>query len=149
MNNISKKIKFFVMYFSFKERKFRELKFYEETFKSLDNLTDLELSSEYVSTKSDIESKKWILSLLLISILLSILGNLWGNFYKFLDYLFKLFYKNQTTIQFTTALISIFIIIFITISFAIFIFLLAYIKNLKYLYKYLLIIEEVRSKKEK
>ena len=146
MNNISKKIKFFVMYFSFKERKFRQLKFYEETFKSLDNLTDLELSSEYVNTKSDIESKKWILSLFLISILLSILGNLWGNFYNFLDYLFKLFYKNQTTIQFTTALISIFLIVSITISFSIFVFLLAYIKNLKYLYKYLLIIEEVKKK---
>ena len=146
MNNISKKIKFFVMYFSFKERKFRQLKFYEETFKILDNLTDLELSSEYVNTKSDIESKKWILSLFLISILLSILGNLWGNFYNFLDYLFKLFYKNQTTIQFTTALISIFLIVSITISFSIFVFLLAYIKNLKYLYKYLLIIEEVKKK---
>lgn len=89
MGCIGKKIRDCIMWFSYQERRKRELDRFEKELKEYRNMADDELDFEYIKLKTEHEHKKGILTLFVISIALAILTNVWNNFFSFMEEAFQ------------------------------------------------------------
>lgn len=147
LKNFKKKLGFYIMYFSFKERKKREYKDFENTIKELEKLSTKELEAEYIDIKAKYEYKK-ISSLIFGIIILLILNQI----FKFFHYIFENSLKLLNLKGNYTEMGKIMIILVITFSAILIILTLIFfvnsIRNLKSIYKNLLIIKFVRKEKE-
>ena len=93
MKKFKEKLEFYIMYFSFKERKKREYEKFENSIKKLEKLSTDELEAEYINIKAKYEYKK-IFSLTFEIIILLILNQIFKFFYYFLSILKKLYQLN-------------------------------------------------------
>lgn len=147
MQNFKEKLEFYIMYFSFKERKKRKYKDFENTVKELEKLSTKELEAECIDMKAKYEYKK-ISSLIFGIIILLILNQI----FKFFYYIFENSLKLLNLKGNYTEMGKIMIILVITFSVILIILTLIFfinsINKLKFLYKNLLIIKLVRREKE-
>lgn len=147
MEDFKEKLEFYIMYFSFKERKKRKYKDFENTIKELEKLSTKELEAECIDMKAKYEYKK-ISSLIFGIIILLILNQI----FKFFYYIFENSLKLLNLKGNYTEMGKIMIILVITFSVILIILTLIFfinsINKLKFLYKNLLIIKLVRREKE-
>lgn len=140
------KIKEKIMYISFQERKKREYEAYSQKIQYLKSLTSEQLDAEYVNTKARYESKKSMLSLVVVTVILAILMEVWKYFFDFVKRVIS-FAENQMPNEFEIAklgvLLSVILVIFLTVI--VVSVLIGYVKELREIYSYLLMIEEVRK----
>ena len=85
MANNSGRFKHFVMSFSYKEKRAKELSKYRHRIGELEHMNPDEIDFEYITLKSAYEHKKSILTLLIISSALAILMNIWKYFFLFVE----------------------------------------------------------------
>jgi len=147
MQNFKKKLEFYIMYFSFKGRKKREYKDFENAIKKLEKLSTEELEVEYIDIKVKYKYKK-ISSLIYGIIILLILNQFLKFFYYIFENSLKLInlkgnYAEMGKVM--IILVTIFSVILIILAL---IFLINSINKLKLLYKKLLIIKLVGKEKE-
>lgn len=141
------RFKRYIMSFSYKERRARELFKYKERIQELESMDSDELDFEYVSLKSAYEHKKSVLVLLIISIALALLMNVCKYFFSFI----------QESIQYGSTIVGngievvevSFTIAFILTLFTTFVIaflLIAYMNELRQIQKELMIVEIVRNR---
>lgn len=95
MKDIHKKIKCFIMSFSFQERRRKKLEKYKNEMKLLKNRSIDEINMDYIELKAEYEHKNRLLSVLEITLILSIFMNIWSNIYSFALSAIKFFNSSQ------------------------------------------------------
>lgn len=78
-----------VMKFSCIERRRRRLNNFEHELEKYRNMSNDELNFEYIEVTTELEHKKNVLSLFIVTIALSILMNAWSRFISFLQKVLK------------------------------------------------------------
>lgn len=142
----SKNIIDVIMYFSFQERKKREYRLDKMKYEQLKSMTDEQLTFEYINTKTKYEYKKNVFTLFLITIVLSVIMNVWKYFFNFLNKALQfasMYQENVIDVMKIGFIIA--IIIVLSIKMVILMILLVSIRQLYLLYKYLLLIKEIRG----
>ena len=147
LKKFKEKLEFYIMYFSLKERKKREYERFKESIKELEKLSITELKAEYIDAKAKYKCKK--ISFLVFGIIILIVLN---NIFKLFFYLFENSLKfinlkgNDVEIgKVMIILLVIFSILLIVLTLICFV---NSIRNLRFIYKNLLLIEFVRKEKE-
>lgn len=138
----------FVMSFSFKERRKRELAVYRQRVFKLKSMEPDELDYEYITLKSEYEHKKSVLTIVIISIALAVLMNVWKYFFIFIEKTLQyaaLFKGNEIEIAKVSSAVSVIAAVFITLM--ILMILIVYMKEIRRTQKELMIVEEVRNYK--
>lgn len=136
-----------IMFFSYKERRARELLKYKARMQELEKMEVAELEFEYISWKSLYEHKKSVLVLLVISIVLSLLMNVWKYFFEFMQkalQYYKMVTENGADMVKTSFIIALIMGVFIT--FMLLYLLFSNMNRLRQIQKELLIIESVRNR---
>lgn len=136
----------FIMSFSFKERREKELTKYRRRIAELMNMPADELDFEYITLKSQYEHKKNILTILLISIALAIITNAWKYFFIFMEKALQYassFKGNEIEMAKISFIISITTVTFVTLF--ILAILIANMKEVCRMQKELMIVETVRN----
>ncbi len=134
-----------LMYFTYESRRKREHEKYLKELNKLKNMSDTELSSEYINIKVRYTHKKNILFLFGAGIFLSILGNIWKNLFFVLKRIIELFFMNSNDIETGKAIFILSVIIFALFTIIILGIFTMLLKDLTNLHKSLLLIENVRS----
>lgn len=149
MKKIGKNIVTYVEQYSYSQRRKRKLKVFEDKYKYLENMSDLELDYEYINIKTEYEHNKNVFNLIMLTLLLSILTNVWSKFFeligKILKYSNSLQSNNMESAK-TILLITIGIIMFVSII--ILFCLYTRLNDLKIQKLYLMIVEEIRDKRK-
>lgn len=136
-----------IMFFSYKERRARELLKYKARMQELEKMEVAELEFEYISWKSLYEHKKSVLVLLVISIVLSLLMNVWKYFFSFIQNALqygRIGVESRVDIVKTSFIIALVMGAFIT--FMLLYLLFSNMNRLWQIQKGLLMIESVRNK---
>lgn len=147
MENMER-FKCFVMAFSFKQRRARELSKYRNRVHQLENMETDEIDFEYISLKSKCEHKKSVLTIFIITIALAVLMNIWKYFFVFVEkalYYASLFKGNEMEIARVSVVISVIVLAFSTIL--ILIILGTYMRDIYRFQKELMIVEVIRNKR--
>lgn len=147
MENNSGQFKRFVMSFSYKERRARELSKYKQRVHELENMDANEIEFEYITLKLRYDHKKSILSIFLISIVLAILMNIWKYFFLFINKALQYAASpkgNEAEIATVSFAIAVIVAVFITLL--CFVILGMYMKDQYRIHHELMIVESVRSK---
>lgn len=146
MKKFKEKLEFYIMYFSFKERKKREYEKFENSIKKLEKLSTDELEAEYIDIKAKYEYKK-IFSLTFGIVILLILNQIFKFFYYIFENSLKLINLKGNYVEMGKVMIILVIIFSVIFILLVFIFIISSINKLKLLYKNLLIIKLVRKMK--
>ena len=136
-----------VMFFSYKERRERELLKYKARMQELEKMEPAELEFEYITWKSLYEHKKNILALLVVSVVLSLLMNVWKYFFSFIQNALqygRIGVESRVDIVKTSFIIALVMGAFIT--FMLLYLLFSNMNRLWQIQKGLLMIESVRNK---
>ncbi len=143
---ITEQIRQRIMSISFAERKQREYERYEQQMGYLRSLTENQLHAEYVDTKAKYESKKNMLSLVLVTVILAMFMNVWKYFFQFIKQVL-IFSERQSADASGVIEVSFFISIVLAIFLSVVIIgvLMNYMKDLYKIYRYLLMIEKVQE----
>lgn len=144
----SGKFKRYVMSYSFQGRKAREIAHYKLKVKELKSMDNDEIDLEYINLTTEYEYKKNGLTIFIISIAIAVLMNLWKYFYMFMEKAIQYAVSNKESgveVAKVTFLISLSVIIFMTLM--IFAILINYTKELREVHKNLMIVEEIRNKR--
>lgn len=137
----------YIMSFTYKEQRSRDLQQYRDRISTLRNMDNDELNFEYISIKSKYEHKKSILTLFVISIALAILMNVWKYFFDFLEKALQLASSySGNKIEIAVVLFWIGLIMTAFITFVILYVIISYTRELNKLRKELLIIETIMNK---
>lgn len=136
------------MKYSFPERKKRALETYTMEMEVLEKMSFRELNFEYVNTKAAYEQQKNIMGIFAISLIISVLMGVWKGLFSMIVKAIYYWGRYQTS---ETELISLalFFVIFGVVVITVFLgmFLYKNLKKTRNLYKRILMLEEVRSKK--
>lgn len=149
MAHLSRKIKRCVMSITYQERKKRELIRYRRDVDCLKGMEEDQLDLYYINLKSQYEHKKNVLSIFLLTIIISFLMDVWKYFYNFIEEIMQLIVVRQgddfeiAKVVFITTVI---VIVFVTIL--ILGILLLHTREMHQIYKKLIIVEEIRSKRQ-
>lgn len=147
MANISNRFKSYVMSFSYKERRVKNLADYKKRVRELENMERDELNFEYINLKAECEHKKSVLTVFIILIVLAMLMNIWERFFSFIEKALTYAASVQENgieiakISFVTSAM-----LAIALTVIILYILLNYMKDIKQMQKELMMIEEVRNK---
>lgn len=147
MKKFKEKLEFYIMYFSFKERKKREYEKFENSIKKLEKLSTDELEAEYINIKAKYEYKK-IFSLTFEIIILLILNQIFKFFYYIFENSLKLINLKGNYVEMGKVMIILVIIFSVIFILLVLISITSSINKLKLLYKNLLIIKLVRKRRE-
>ncbi len=150
MENVREKIKNYIMSISLQERKKRELARYKKEIKYLEKMENDEIDLEYFDLKSQYEHKRNILSIFMLTIIVSILMSVWKYFYNFVEMFMKfvtLDHGNDIETAKLMFIISVIITVFITAL--IMRILISYVEKMHQIYKKLLVVGEIRSRRYK
>lgn len=147
MKKFKEKLEFYIMYFSFKERKKREYEKFENSIKKLEKLSTDELEAEYINIKAKYEYKK-IFSLTFEIIILLILNQIFKFFYYIFENSLKLINLKGNYVEMGKVMIILVIIFSVIFILLVLISITSSINKLKHLYKNLLIIKLVRKRRE-
>jgi len=148
MAGISGKIRRYIMYISFQERRKRALIRYKQEINRLQSMEVDELDLEYINMKSIYEHKKNVLSIFMLSIVISVLLNVWNYFYRFIEKIIQYttsYQGNEIDIAKMVFILSVITVAFITII--IVVMLIIYLKRMHQTYKNVMIIEELRNRR--
>lgn len=137
------------MFFSFQERKKRELECYRQEKKRLQKMEKDEMELEYINLKSEYERKKNILFVFMTAIVVSILLYTWSAFFELARKIMQ--YAASASdggieIAKVTFYLCVILIIFVTVV-AVGI-LVIHIRRIGQLYKKILMIEEVKKERD-
>lgn len=147
MRNKGKKFRDYVMRFSYREKRKRELENFRKEVQRLRCMDKDELNFEYIELKAEYEHRKSVLTLFVISILLSILMNAWGKFFSFMKSALQYTAGDSSTeVMMVSFWIAVCIIIFITIIILFVLFTLS--NDMKKLRRRLMIIQSVIEEKK-
>lgn len=136
-----------IMYFSFQERKKRELKEYREEKKRIGKMEVDEAELEYIDLKVEYQHIKNVLSVFLLAILISVLMDVWNIFYTFIERITQYaasFSGKEAELANVMLVVLILVIVFITL--AIFMILIAHTKRMRQVYKKLMAFGEIRNR---
>ena len=89
MSKYREEFKAYVMRYSYQARRKRKLDSFNKEIKRLRAMDKDELDFEYIEFKTELDHKKNVLSLFLISIALSVLMNVWSKFFSFMHTAFQ------------------------------------------------------------
>lgn len=147
MANNNGRFKNYVMSFSYKERRAKNLADYKNRVRELENMERDELDFEYINLKAECEHKKSVLTIFIITIALAMLMNIWEKFFSFIEK--ALTYaasvqENGIEVAKISFVISAMLVMSLTVI--ILYVLLTYMKEIKQMQKELMMIEEVRNK---
>ena len=146
----SGKFKRCIMSKSFQEQRKKELVQYKERVIRLESMDVNEIDFEYINMKTRYEHRKNILSVFILSILISILTNAWKYFYAFLEKVIQYATAHQENgMEAAKVMFFISSIIFLLISIIIFVIVAMYMKGIHRAHKELMIIEEIRNRRNK
>jgi len=148
MAGINGKIRRYIMYISFQERRKRALIRYKQEINRLQSMEVDELDLEYINMKSIYEHKKNVLSIFMLSIVISVLLNVWNYFYRFIEKIIQYttsYQGNEIDIAKMVFILSVITVAFITII--IVVMLIIYLKRMHQTYKNVMIIEELRNRR--
>lgn len=148
MKDYGGRFKRYVMSFSFKERRARELTKYRKRVFELEKMDSDAIDFEYITLKVEYEHRKSKLILFIISIALAVLMNIWKYFFLFIEKVLQyasLFKGSEMEITKVGFLIS--MIVAACTTFFIVIILIMYMKELRRMQKELMIVETVRNKR--
>lgn len=141
------KFKDYLMKFSYQARRKRKLKSFNQELKKLREMDEDELDFEYIELKTELDRKKSVLTLFIISIALAVLMNTWSKFFSFMQKVFLYTATsgdNETEIMKISFVISVLIAIILTL--VILFLLLDVSKDMMILQKKLMIIENIKKK---
>lgn len=145
---MGKKLYLKLMKYSFPERKKRALETYTMEMEVLEKMSFRELNFEYVNTKAAYEHQKNIMGIFAISFIISVLMGIWKGLFSMIVKAIYYWGRNQTSEAEIIAL-ALFFVIFGGVVITVFLgmFLYKNLKKTRNLYKRILMLEEVRSKK--
>lgn len=149
MGNNKEKFRNYVMQFSYREKREKELESFKREVRRLRSMDEDELNFEYIKLKAEYERKKSKLTLFVISIGLAVLMNAWSKVFSFMNMALQYAASvegNSTEIMTVSIGISAIVLLFVT---AIILFILTTVSNdMNEIKRKLMIIEDV-IKKEK
>lgn len=138
--------KHFVMSFSFKQRRAKELIRYRNRIHQIENMESDEIDFEYIRLKSKYEYKKSVLTIFMITIILSIWMNLWKAFFVFIEK--NLYYvSTMKGCEITKIGVVIFVNVLALSIILILIIMITYMKDIYIIRKELMIVEMIRAKR--
>lgn len=138
-----------IMSLSFQERKKKELDRYIKEMKRLENSSSAALHLEYIDTKATYEHKKNILGIFSISLIISILMGVWRGLFSVIGKAIYHMVKYQLSeIELIELTLFFLIIGTLVITGLLCLFLFQYLKKIRNLYKKILMLEEVRRRKD-
>lgn len=142
-----KKFKDYVMRFSYQAK--RKLESFIQEVKKLRQMDENELKFEYIEMKTELDYKKNVLSLFIISIALAVLMNAWSKFFSFMQLVLQYAATSgddSTEITKISFVISVLISIVITLLILFLLFDLS--KDMMIIQRKLMIIEDIRQEKQ-
>lgn len=145
---MGEKFKRYVMYFSYQERKARELEHYTQRVNELKQMRIDEIDLEYINLTTEYEHKKNGLTIFIISIAIACLMNVWKYFYMFMEKAIKyasLYEGDGSEIAKVALVVSLIVILFITL--VIFAALIIYTRRLRRAHKEWMIVNEIRNRR--
>ena len=146
--NISHNLIEFIESFSYSQRRKRKFESYKQECIQLNNMDDEELEFEYITTKIRYEHDKNVFMLIVLTLLLSILSNVWSKFFEFaskaMEYAASLV---DNRIESAKVILLITMIIVLFLSFIILFCLHTRLDELKKQRSHMIIVEEVRKKR--
>lgn len=146
MLKLGEAIKRLVMSVSIQERRKKNLCHYRQEISRFQNMEKDELNLEYINMKTEYEHRKNIISIFLLSIVLSVLMDIWNFFYGFIENVVRYNAINQVSeAEIVQVVFVVFLILIVFISSIILGILNSYMKRMRYIYRSILIIEELRS----
>lgn len=145
MKEILKDIKKTVVSVTFQERRKRALARYVEEKKRLMQMSEDELNLEFIDSKCAYEHKKNWLTAILVSILIAVLMSVWKSFGSFIGNALQYMMPDQSMEVYKVGLVLCTILVFF-LTFAIAWILIAYFREIKRLYRKILLIECVKKK---
>lgn len=143
------RFKEYVMRFSYQARRKRKLENFKHEVKYFREMNEDELNFEYIELKTELDHKKNVLSLFVISIALAILMNAWSHFFSFMQKVLQYAAAstdNSEEIMKISFGISIIIVVFITVAILFLLFDLS--KDMMIIQKKLMIIENIKEEKQ-
>lgn len=149
MKDRGKKIRNYIMKFSYQERRQRELEAFAKELKKYRDMTDDELKYEYIGLKTEYEHKKGILTLFVVSIALAVLTNVWNKFFGFMEQVIQYAAKIENggaDVASVSFGICVIVSIFITVVILVALFTVA--SDMKGIRKKFMMIEDVVKEKE-
>lgn len=155
MANIREQLSRGIMYFSFQEQRKREFISYQQEMDHLKDMSADELDFVYISTKSEYEHKKKVMSVFMIAIIMSVVMGVWEGLFelilKIMQYAAS--YPMNSYIPLDSpenieVVFACFIIIVALITFVLFTALIIPIRRMHKLYRQVIIIEQVKENKE-
>lgn len=150
MAKVKEKMKDFIMSFTIQEQKKKELKEYRQEIEKLKNLTEDEIDLLYINLKSKYEHKKNILSIFLLTIVISVIMEVWKYFYGFIESFIKYTSLKQGADVETAKIVFVVMTIMIVLIIIVFLgMLVMHTKKMKSVYKDLIMVEEIRNKRNK
>lgn len=148
MVRTSEAIRSLIISFSFQERKKKSLERYRQEIKRFQDMEKDELDLAHINMKTEYEHKKNIMSIFLLSIVLSVLMDIWKFFYGFIENVVSYNAVHQASeIEVVQVVFVIFVILIVFISSIILGILIFYTRRMRQVYRSLLIIEELRSRR--
>ena len=147
MKKFKEKLEFYIMYFSLKERKKRKYKRFKESIKELENLSIIELEAEYIDIKARYKYKKKTFLVFGIIILI-VLNNIFKLFFYIFENSLKFINLKKNNAEIGKVMIILLIIFLIILVILTLFFFVNSIRNLRFIYKNLLLIKFVRKEKE-
>jgi len=150
MFRLGENLKRWIMSYSFPERKKRELLRYKEKVANFERMEIEELDLEYINLKTRYERRKAFLSIFMLSIVFSVLMDTWTRFYSFVEnimgYAFSYSGDHFVLAEIVVDIFS-FMIIFVTVM--VLVVLISCVIKVYQIYNELLIVEDVRKKRNK
>jgi len=148
MTKISDKIKHCVMSISFQERKKKALIRYRQEKDRLQNMNADEIDLEYINMKTEYEHRKNVLSIFMLSIIISVLMGAWKYFYMFIEKVIQYISSYPgSEIEIAKAAFIISVIVILVITVTIFVILIMYTKRMRRVYRYLIMVDEIRNRR--
>jgi len=141
-----RKLKDYVMKFSYYERRKRKLESFNQEVKKLRQMDKDELNFEYIELKTELDHKKSVLTLFIISIAIAVLMNIWSKFFSFMQMALQYVAPSEDSkmeIMKISFVISVLIAIVLTL--VILFLLLDLSKDMMILQKKLMMIENIKK----
>lgn len=147
MSKTRETFKGYVMRFSYPEKRKRKLEIFNQELKNLRKMDEDELTFEYIELKTELDHKKNVLSLFIISIAIALLMNAWGKFFSFMEKVLQYVATagdNSTEILKISFVISVLILTVITVFVLFLLFDLS--RDIMIMQRKLMLIENLRKK---
>lgn len=142
------KFKEHMMRFSYEEKRRVKLERFNQEVKKYREMDENELDFEYIELKTELDHKKNVLTLFVISIALAVIMNIWSKFFSFMQMALQYAATSEdskTEIIKISFIISVAITILLTLAILFFLFDLS--KDMMILQKKLMIIENIKKER--